>query len=200
MRGIGRRMGKFASSLAVWLLAFGIAVGARGQAAPGQCGYDRWPVKTLTDKDAGRVDFHPLDTTVAKLAAIPIHEIPYPDDHRIAPEEFNAYRVRARLVAVRREQDEDLHLIIADIEHPQTRMIAEIPAPACTTGTGREEEYRRARAVARAAPLGSEIELVGVGFFDFIHDQSGRAKNEIELHPVLRVRVLESKGGNRTEH
>jgi hypothetical protein len=72
-------------------------------------------------------------------------------------------------------------------------MIAEIPASACTAGTGHEEQYRRGRTIVRTTPLGSEIELVGVGFFDFIHDQSGGARNGIELHPVLRVRLLEIK-------
>jgi hypothetical protein len=186
-------MGRFANSLAVGLFALGVGLTASGQAVPGQCGYDRWPVKTLTDKDAKRVDFHPQDSTVAKLAAIPIHEIPYPDDRRIAPEEFHVYRVRARLIEVRTEQDEDLHLIIADIDHPETRMIAEIPAPACATGTEHEEGYGPARAVVISTRPGAEIELVGVGFFDFIHDQSGGAKNGIELHPVLRVRIMDKE-------
>jgi hypothetical protein len=184
-------MRKRASELAAALFIFGMATTAAGQAVPGQCGYERWPVKILTDKDHGRVDFHPQDTTVAKLASIPIHEIPYPEDRRIEPEEFHVYRVRARLIQVRTEEDKDLHLIIADIDHPDVRMIAEIPAPECTTGSGHEEEYQRARAIVLGAPRGAEIELVGIGFFDLLHDQQGRAKNGIELHPVLHVRVLE---------
>lgn len=186
-------MAKCAISVAFTVFLLSVGVPAHAQAVPGQCGNERWPVKTLTDKDAKRVDFHPLNTTVAKLAAIPIHEIPYPDDHRISPEEFHVYRVRARLLRVRREQDKDLHLLIADIEHPDVRMIAEIPSPACPLAKGHAEEYRRARAIVLAAPRGAEIELVGVGFFDFLHDQIGGAKNGIELHPVLRVRVIERK-------
>jgi hypothetical protein len=31
------------------------------------------------------------------------------------------------------------------------------------------------------------IEVVGVGFFDFDHSQTGRAPNNIELHPVLSL-------------
>jgi hypothetical protein len=33
------------------------AVSAPGQTAPGQCGHDRWLVKTLKDKDRNRVNF-----------------------------------------------------------------------------------------------------------------------------------------------
>lgn len=183
-------MEEFASSLAVLVFAFGLAGTAHSQAVPGQCGYDRWPVKTLTDKDSKRVDFRSVKITVSQLAAIPIHEIPYPDDHRIAPEEFHVYDVRARLVQLRKEQDQDLHLIIEDLDHPDVRMIAEIPSPACTAGTGYEKKYSKARAIVRSLPPGAEIELIGVGFFDFIHDQTGGAKNGIELHPVLGVLAL----------
>jgi hypothetical protein len=173
-------------------LAVALTALARAQAvAPRQCGYDRWPVKTLADKDRNRVSFTSVETTVAKLAGIPIHEIPYPSDRRIEPEELEVYRVRAMLVDVRREEDSDLHLIIADLDNPAVRMIAEIPAPECTNGTGNEEAYRRARAMIIGVPKGTRIELVGVGFFDFLHDVRGGAKNGIELHPVLDVRRVD---------
>lgn len=161
-----------------------------GQAVPGQCGYERWPVKILADKDRARVDFKPVDTTVAKLVAIPIHEIPYPEDRRIEPEEFRVYRVRARLLAVYREKDHDLHLIISDLDTSDAHMIAEIPAPECVAQY--LDEYREARSVALRAAHNTVVELVGVGFFDFLHDQRGVAKNGIELHPVLSLRVLHS--------
>src|SRR5438105_1813193 len=108
-------MGNLASRLVVLPMILAAASGADGQAVPGQCGYERWPVKILADRDRARVDFKPIDTTVAKLVAILIHEIPYPEDRRIEPEEFRVYRVRARLLAVYREKDHDLHLIIADL-------------------------------------------------------------------------------------
>jgi hypothetical protein len=34
-------------------------------------------------------------------------------------------------------------------------------------------------------PRGGRVVVEGVGFFDFIHNQRGRARNGIELHPVL---------------
>ena len=166
---------------------------AHAQAVPGQCGYDRWPVKILADKDRGQVNITPVDTTIAKLGAIPIHEIPYPYDRRIHPEELIVYRVRARLLRVRREEDSDLHLLIADPDDPSKRMIAEIPAPECAVGTGHEDEYRRARNTIASVAIGSEIELVGVGFFDFLHEQRGAATNGIELHPVLSVSIIQTK-------
>ncbi|MGH9522186.1 MAG: hypothetical protein ACRD3E_06610, partial [Terriglobales bacterium] len=159
---------------------------AAAQAVPGQCGYDRWPVKILSDKDRTRVNMEPTNTTVAKIGAIPIHEVPYPYDRRIEPEELHVYRVTARLLRVKREQDSDLHLLLADLDDPEKRMIAEIPAPECAVGTGHEEEYKAARAVLRSIAMNTIVEVTGVGFFDFLHEQSGAAKNGIELHPVLK--------------
>jgi hypothetical protein len=173
---------------ALLLLAADAAV--CGQAAPRQCGYDRWPVKILSDKDRQRVNFTPVETTVAKLAAIPIHEIPYPRDKRIEPEELKTYKLRGKLIEVRPEKDSDLHLIIGDLNKAEVRMIAEIPAPQCAEGTGHEEDYRRAREVLSGIPIGTIIEIVGVGFFDFIHAATDMAKNGIELHPVLKIAVV----------
>src|SRR6266571_7489046 len=126
-------------------LSLSAGVSAYGQAAPRQCGYDRWPVKILSDKDRQRVNFVPVETTIAKLAAIPIHEIPYPRDRRIEPEELRTYKLRGKLIEVRPEKDSDLHLIVADLDKPDVRMIAEIPAPFCAEGTGHEADYRKAR-------------------------------------------------------
>jgi hypothetical protein len=163
---------------------------AVGQAAQRQCGYDRWPVKILSDKDRQRVNFTPVETTIAKLTAIPIHEIPYPRDKRIEPEELKTFKVRGKLIEVRPEQDSDLHLIIADLDKPDIRMIAEIPAPQCAEGTGHEEDYRKAREALQSIALGSVVEITGVGFFDFIHNATGTAKNGIELHPVLKLSAV----------
>jgi hypothetical protein len=167
-----------------------LACTALGQAAPKQCGYDRWPVKILGDKDRNLVTLTPIGSTVAQLAAIPIHETPYPRDKRIAPEELKVYRIRAKLIQIRPEKDSDLHLIVEDLDKPQVRMIAEIPAPLCAEGTGHEEDYRKARADLTSLSVGSIVEIIGVGFFDFLHDAIGGAKNGFELHPVLKIRKV----------
>jgi len=160
---------------------------AAGQAAPRQCGYDRWPVKVLVDKDRQQVDFNPFDTTIAKLVGIPIHEIPYPRDRRIEPEELRVYRLRARLVKIRHEQDSDLHLILADLDKPSIQMIVEIPAPECGEGSSHQEDYRKAREAMSSIRIDDVVEVSGVGFFDFIHTADGAAKNGFELHPVIKI-------------
>jgi hypothetical protein len=35
------------------------------------------------------------------------------------------------------------------------------------------------------------IEIVGVGFFDRLHNQTGMAPSGIEIHPVLSFRIVQ---------
>ena len=71
-------------------------------------------------------------------------------------------------------------------------MIAEIPSPDCAgaCASGHTEEFRKARAVINALPeqvAGVTVVVTGVGFFDFLHGQTGAAPNGVELHPVLKI-------------
>jgi hypothetical protein len=117
------------------------------------CGRDRWPVKTLTDLDKERVSLSPVSTSVAKLVGFSAPSRPYPQNNRIGPQEFVVYRVRARLlITLLHPSDSDLHLLLADPDTLTAQMIAEIPAPECAEGSGHEDEFRRARAIARKLP------------------------------------------------
>jgi hypothetical protein len=44
--------------------------------------------------------------------------------------------------------------------------------------------------VAQDIHSGDKVVATGVGFYDFAHGQTGRAKNYIELHPVISLRRL----------
>jgi len=37
----------------------------------------------------------------------------------------------------------------------------------------------------------AQVEITGIGFFDRPHKQTGRAPNNIEIHPILSIRFLE---------
>jgi hypothetical protein len=180
-------MGNIASRIAVVALLVSIT-GTPAQVKQRQCGFDRWAVKILDDKDAGRIDFKPIDTRIAALVAQPIHEIPYPENSRIAPEEFRAYRVKAKLVAVKNESDGDLHVILADPEHETVTMVVEIPAPRCAPAKY-AEQFGRAREFISGLSAGASVTVTGVGFWDYIHNARGAAKNGFELHPVLSINV-----------
>jgi hypothetical protein len=164
------------------------------KAAPA-CGVERWPVKTLTDSMAGRVSLVPHTTSVRALRRLrPPSSLP--QDARIPSVETTTYRVHARMVESKLEEDSDFHLVIAD---PRTggTMIVEFPANYCTL-TAKPILRRRMQAARLAfiracgVPSSSHFDLLrgtatitGVGFFDFQHGQTGVAPNAIELHPVI---------------
>lgn len=152
----------------------------------------RWPVKTLTDADQARVVRVPVDTTVRLLASLPRVPGPLPHDRRIPPHETTLYRVRARLVRVHKMLDGDFHVVIADPEFPNTRMIVEIPDPREGRGTRLSALFRSARGIVRErGAKGRLMRVTGVGFFDYTHWQPGAASNGFELHPVLSVEFLD---------
>src|SRR5204862_7270178 len=74
-------------------------------------------------------------------------------------------------------------------------MLAEIPDPACVSGGPLQTPITAARAQFDAKHPGAgpvtvvneTITVAGVGFFDFLHSQTGVAPNAIELHPVLSI-------------
>jgi hypothetical protein len=157
------------------------------------CGTERWSVKTLSDADRDKVQLAPKEVTVEWL----ISQKPQarlPTDRRVTPIETQTYKIRAFLVAYKLEADQDFHVVIADVEDPSKTMIAEVPSPECAgaCASGHAEEFRIARAVIAGLPEPVPpviVVVTGVGFFDFLHGQTGAAPNGIELHPVLKIEL-----------
>lgn len=182
----------FVSLAAIALIIFSTIAEAR-------CGVQRWSVKTGTDADA-----HLVDMTVHHLSRIatmrswlaPDH---IPDGKRVAPYELEIWQLDATLTDYKIEDDpqtgdSDYHLVLKD--EAGNTMIAEIPKPTCV---GQDSPFRAAIERARAKfdakftatdsfqDAETPVRIVGVGFFDFIHNQRGVAPNGIELHPVLDI-------------
>lgn len=161
-----------------------------------RCGVERWPVKTLSDGSRATVNLEPVEATIAALATLP-RPASLPNDRRVPPVETTVYRIRGYLVAYRPEDDHDLHVVLADMEHQRVTMITEIPDPGCAgaCASGFAARFAAARAVLdtilRAPNPNDEpfvVEVTGVGFFDREHGQAGAAPNNLELHPVLSLR------------
>jgi len=161
------------------------------------CGTERWPVKTLSDQDSGSVNFTPVQSRVADLRALAA-PASLPQSSRITPTEVTVYSVTAQLVEFKMEDDRDIHLVIADPADPSATMITEFPdADRCTGAVASDhaQEMRTARAALVAAfgqpsssgftHINGTATVTGVGFFDFLHGQTGVASNGIELHPVI---------------
>lgn len=164
------------------------------------CGVERWPVKTLSDLDVGLVNFTPQDSTVDTLRALP-KPASLPADNRIAPTEETTFRLTAYALEMKLEDDHDIHLVIADLGNSADTMIVEFPDPACDGAAQSTHKAEMASArqqfidlfgqpsASHFANINTIITLTGVGFFDFLHGQTGVAPNGIELHPALSIKL-----------
>jgi hypothetical protein len=85
--------------------------------------------------------------------------------------------------------------------HPRHKMIAELPSVHCKGAAGSIKRRRMQRVrshfvSACGTPstsfktLHGRTRIKGVAFFDIPHGQSGHAPNYIELHPLLRFRMI----------
>jgi hypothetical protein len=168
---------------------------------PVTCGRERWSVKTTTDRRASLIDLDPVASSVDQLRRM---DVPAVSNHtpRISGIETTVYRVRARLVSFKIEDDGDIHLVIASRSNRSHTMIVEFPDSGCLGGVGPSKKRKMVaarNAVVRACGTPSETSfrrlrgsatIDGVGFVDRKHGQRGVAPNGIELHPVLRFRLL----------
>jgi hypothetical protein len=165
------------------------------------CGTERWPVKVGTDRDARKVANLPQATTIAQLISItaPIH----PESRRnarFAPTELTTFQIKGVLTVIKKETDQDYHLVIADPTNPGLTMIVESPDPNCASGSQfldnitfvramLDQALQRDRAFVEASRSEPNIPVTvtGIAFFDALHGQEGVAPNGIELHPVLMI-------------
>lgn len=159
------------------------------------CGTERWPVKTATDDDRNKIHHSSTGTTIKYLRSRPAPSS-MPQTSRVKPVEVTTFRVTATLVEYKLEADNDYHLVLRD--GSGHTMIAEIPAPSCV---GRISTERANITAARKwfnqhytassdfSYAGQRVTVTGVGFFDYLHGQTGAAPNGIELHPVTAIRL-----------
>src|SRR4051794_16549339 len=161
------------------------------------CGVERWSIKTLADPLGRKLGLVPRAATIRALRRKSVPA--YLSLRRMLRGEGTAFRVRAKLVEMKLEDDGDIHLVIADPQRTGATMIAEFPAATCTGGAtpNARLKMRHARSALIAAcgspsgsfrRLGGTATISGVGFFDQIHGQTGVAPNGVELHPVVGFR------------
>jgi hypothetical protein len=187
-------IGIAAVALSVGLLTGLIPTAQFDEDAGGACGVERWSVKTGTDADASAIDLaHVVPTTIANLTGLP-KPASLPSNNRIAPTETTVYSITATLTLYKHETDADYHVVLSD----GTRtMIVESADLGCVgPGSPLASGIQNARTEldAQLTPTSSfksanlPVTVTGVGFFDFLHGQTGVAPNGIELHPLLDVR------------
>lgn len=158
------------------------------------CGVERWAVKTGTDADAGKISLGSTTSTSISFLRSLSAPATLPSNNRIQPTETTVYQLRVTLVEYKLESDSDYHLVLSD--GGGNTMIAEIPDPACVgSGSPLAAGITNARHEfdAKFTPDTSfqtaniPVTVTGVGFFDFLHGQTGVAPNGIELHAVTDI-------------
>lgn len=179
-------------------------------------GVERWTVKVATDDSAASVDPSDVaDTTVVNLnnERRPSNAS-RAGDTRLS-QEMSLVQVSGFIRFIKLERDDnDFHLVITDSADAQftpagtgsrptgTSLIAEAPNPACVSGRNGDgptkslfqanlEDVRNSIACNMEGSLGQEVSepvvIAGIKFFDFPHGQIGRAKNVIEIHPIMGI-------------
>lgn len=157
------------------------------------CGEERWPVKTLSDLDAIRVDFAGVTaTTIAALNGLIPHCSGLPEA-RTYSEEFRVYEATGLVQLTRNEDDRDVHIALGDPSDPSKTIVVEVPDPSCAGAAQSPFVLMLSQAKIQFSALGSivgkRVRVRGVGFYDFAHGQTGRSQSCIELHPVLSMSV-----------
>jgi hypothetical protein len=167
---------------------------AHAAALTGSCGVERWSVKTGTDADAGQINTSSsTPTTISALTTLP-QPSSLPANNRLAPTETTEFQVRATLDEFKLESDSDYHLVLDD-GNGHT-MLAEIPDPSCVGASSpllsgiqnaRGQFDAKYTASTSFQTVHAPVTVTGVGFFDFLHGQTGVAPNGIELHAVTDI-------------
>ncbi len=173
------------------------------EALNGSCGVERWSVKTGTDADAGLINLQSAtQTTIADLISLPAPTT-LPANNRIQSTETTIFQLYAILTEYKLEPDSDYHLVLSD--GAGNSLIAEMASPACVVSSSRllsGIQNARSEFDARYTTTSSfqtanvPVTIKGVGFFDYLHGQTGVAPNGIELHAVLDIQF--GTGGTPT--
>ena len=159
-----------------------------------QCGVERWSVKTGTDSGASAINLSSYVSTTIYNMQQSTKPASLPASTRISPRETTQYQVSGTLIKYAKESDSDYHLVIKD--SAGRTMIVEIPAPNCVgagspfgpgVANARRQFDARFTATSTFKTTSTAVTVRGVGFWDFLHGQTGVAPNGIELHSVLNI-------------
>jgi hypothetical protein len=161
------------------------------------CGVERWAVKTCYDADTANIDFSNIvPSSVAYQRSLIKPTLPGDNTTRLSSED-TVYSLDVHLLKCVLESDQDIHVVITTMGNTAETMVAEIVNPECPNivNTSRYAEFKALRDwfVSTFAPttsfktISADVHLTGVGFFDFLHGQTGIPPNGREIHPILTM-------------
>jgi hypothetical protein len=164
-----------------------------------KCGQERWGIKTLSDPDTTLINFNELKFTTVDEQ---IHmERPEGRMGERQASETNEYVFDCKLIGYKKEKDQDFHIVVADVSTGET-MVIEIASPECESvkQSGRYEQMKEVHdwfvqnigmphSSFYHLPVPIKIRVTGIGYWDFLHGQTGMATNGREIHPVLSIQL-----------
>jgi hypothetical protein len=161
------------------------------------CGTERWAVKTCYDADTVNIDFNNIvPSSVAYQRSLTKPTLPGDNVTRLSTED-TVYSMDCYIIKTVLESDQDYHVEICTIGNTAETMVAEVVNPECPNivNTSRYSQLKAIRDwyTAQFSPtssfknIGVSVHLTGVGFFDFLHGQTGIPPNGREIHPILTM-------------
>lgn len=161
------------------------------------CGVERWAVKTCYDADTSKIDFSKVvESSVAYQRSLTKPTLPGDNTTRLASED-TVYVLNVQMMKIKLEDDQDIHVEVCTIGNTSETMVAEVVNPECPNiiNTSRYATFKTLRDwfVATYSPTTSfktinvNARITGVGFFDFLHGQTGIPPNGREIHPILSI-------------
>jgi hypothetical protein len=115
-------------------------------AVAGGCGVWRWPVKTLSDPGRTQVNFSPIVASVSRFRLRSRPSVSFvTDTPRYGYVEHRTWRLRARPIQAKLEDDGDIHLVISVPTAPAKTMIVEFPKRTCVASPFRRPKIAAAR-------------------------------------------------------
>jgi hypothetical protein len=157
------------------------------------CGVERWSVKTASDADKLKINLSDVvrvsvDTLRAKAKPGTL-----PANVRIKPVEVTSFLTAGTVLKQYKvESDGDIHLVLRN--SAGRTVVAELPNPTCVSSgsrlrssiVGARQQFLRSFAPTTSWKYPNRaVRVKAIGYFDYLHGQTGMAPNGIELHPVI---------------
>ena len=176
-----------------FVLGFVLLIGVSQASVFGQCGVERWSIKTGTDSGAWSINLSSYISSTIYNMHQSTQPASLPCCSRLSPRETTQYRLSGTLIKYNKQTDKDYHLVIKD--GAGRTMIVEIADPNCVSGSAFASGISRARsqfdarftATSTMKTTSTPVTIKGIGFWDYKHGQIGIAPNGIEIHPVLDI-------------
>ena len=175
-----------------------------------QQGVYRWDVKIGVDTAGQRIykkKYKPEKETVQNLSSKTANPKPANEERKNglrADAEKRKITVTGYITDTGTEDDGDYHLVVKALTGTKT-LIAEIPDPATPklkNFPGYKSDYTKARKEvdekigapgSAVKPLDKKrkVKITGYVFFDKAAHGKGHATNDVEIHPVIDIKVLD---------